>query len=598
MTPPWPEGSSFGQRGLELSGTAASELADRFGTPVVVVDEEHVRARCRAFKEAFPRVLWAVKAFPAGALIRIALEEGLGVLVATGGELDACVRSGARGERIVFHGNNKSDEELALAMEVGVGLVIADSEEDLERIASAAASTGRRQPVLLRVAPGVDVETHRFVATGMTDTKFGIPLPLAMRALKRSLALGDLDVRGVHLHLGSQLLDSVAYLSGLEVALGFLEEAKAELGFEARVLDTGGGMGVAYTSEHPIDIPSLAASVGRALEDGCAARGLPVPELLVEPGRAITSNAAVTLYRVGSVKEVPGVRTFVAVDGGMSDNLRPALYGSRYTIALASRRSEAAPEPVTVVGRHCETGDELARDIELPGDVRRGDLLAFASTGAYEYAMSSNYNKVGRPAVTMISEGGARLVLRREDAGDLSRLEVPSAGDREARVPDGVMVRPARAGDARGLRELVEQVASEGRYIRTEGRPAMAALRRRVRRGWTRSGAELVAIAGGKQVGHLGIVREGHPGLRHVASLGMAVLPEWRGKGIGAALMSEAFRWARWAGVEKISLTVFPHNVRAAGLYRRFGFVEEGRLVRHTKKTSGYDDEIVMGAWV
>jgi diaminopimelate decarboxylase len=425
-TAPWPASAGFDQAGLSVAGIGASELAEEFGTPLVVVDESHVRARCREFAGAFPRVLWAVKAFPMRALIRIALEEGLDLLGATGGETDACLRAEAPGERIVFHGSNKSDAEIAETVDAGIGLLILDNEGEVDRVAGAARRAGRRQPVLLRIAPGIDVDTHVYIKTAAPDTKFGTPVAggLAMSALRAAMAARDLDVRGIHLHLGSQLLDATPYRAGLAAALEFLVEAKADLGFEASLLDIGGGMGVRYTDERTLGVAELAADVLAELEAGSRERGLRVPELLVEPGRAIVSGSAVTLYRVGSIKEVPGIRTFVAVDGGMSDNIRPALYGSRYTIALASRSSDAPERAVTIVGRHCESGDELARDVGLPDDLRRDDLLAFASTGAYEYSMASNYNRVGRPAVVMVSDGRARQMARRETYEDLARLEL------------------------------------------------------------------------------------------------------------------------------------------------------------------------------
>ena len=423
---PWPSAAAFDENGLVVAGVTASGLAEEFGTPLLVVDEAHVRARCRDFKEAFPRVLWAVKAFPLRRLMRIALDEGLDLLAATGGEMDACFRANAPAGRVVFHGNNKSDGELGEAARAGVGLVIADNEEELLRISALAESSDRPQPVLLRVAPGIDVETHAYIKTAAPDTKFGTPLAggLAMAALRTAAALPGIDLRGIHIHLGSQLLDARPYLAGVKAGLDLLAEARDAVGLQARVLDIGGGMGTTYTEEAPIGVGKLAAAISAELEAGCRERGLPVPELLVEPGRAIVSGAALTLYRVGSIKDVPDIRTFVAVDGGMSDNIRPALYGSRYTIALASRRSEVAERTVTIVGKHCESGDVLARDVTLPGDLRRGDLLAFASTGAYEYSMASNYNKVGRPAVVAVAEGRTRLIARRETYEDLADLDV------------------------------------------------------------------------------------------------------------------------------------------------------------------------------
>ena len=418
--------SKLGAEGLTVAGARASDLAEEFGTPLVVVDESHVRARCREFGDSFPRALWAVKAFPLRALMRIALDEGLDLLAATGGEVDACLRAGATGERIVFHGSNKLDAEIAEAVGAGIGLLILDNEGEVGRVAAAARHAGSLQPVLLRIAPGIDVDTHAYVKTAAPDTKFGTPVAggLAMEALRAALAADGLDVRGIHLHLGSQLLDAAPYRAGLAAALEFLVEAREELGFEATVLDIGGGMGVRYTDEAALGVAELAADILAELEAGCRERGLAVPRLVVEPGRAIVSGSAITLYRVGSIKEVPGIRTFVAVDGGMSDNIRPALYGASYTIALASRSSDAVEREVTVVGRHCESGDVLARDVGLPGDVQRDDLLAFASTGAYEYSMASNYNRVGRPAVVVVSDGRARLAARRETYDDLASLEL------------------------------------------------------------------------------------------------------------------------------------------------------------------------------
>jgi diaminopimelate decarboxylase len=237
------------------------------------------------------------------------------------------------------------------------------------------------------------------------------------------MELPALRLRGIHLHIGSQVMDAAAYFGALEVALSFLEEARPQAGFVAEVLDVGGGMAVAYRDEQPFGIQDLARRLTGMLERECRARDLPLPEMVVEPGRAVTSGAAVTIYAIGTIKRVPG-HTYVNVDGGMSDNIRPALYGSRYTMALASRRSDASREPVTVVGRHCESGDVLGRDVVLPSDLSRGDLLAVASTGAYEYAMASNYNKVGRPAIVMVRDGEARLIVRRETDDDLARLDV------------------------------------------------------------------------------------------------------------------------------------------------------------------------------
>lgn len=601
MNDPWPVGARFDHRGLVVRGRPATELAEEFGTPLLVVDERHFRERCRSFVAAFDRALWAVKAFPAQRLIRIAHEEGMGLLAATGGELDACLRAGVPAADVVLHGNNKLDREIERAVDEGVGNLILDSDEDVARIDAAASRPGRVQPVLLRLAPAVEVSAHAYVTTGAPDTKFGIPVAegMALSALKHALSRAHLAVRGVHLHVGSQLLDPSAYLGALEVALDFLAKARDALGFTADVLDVGGGLGSRYLDERPPHPKELGEVLRERLAAGCRERDLAVPALWSEPGRAISGGSAVTLYRVGSIKEVPGIRRYVAVDGGMSDNIRPALYGAAYTFALASRPALAPRTEAAVVGRHCESGDILARAVSLPEDVARGDLLAVAATGAYEYAMASAYNKAGRPAVVLVGDDEVRPILRREEDEDLARLDVAPPGADEAPPPPGVEVRPARARDARQVRSLIEEVAREGRFIRTERVLAPPGeFRGRFRRSWTRGAAELVAVAGGRVVGHLGVAREAGPVTRHVAALGMLVQRDWRGRGVGAALMAEVIRWARWAGVEKLTLSVFPHNRAARALYRKFGFAEEGILRGHSKKSSGYEDEVVMSRWV
>lgn len=420
---PWPRNAVFGPDGLILAACPAPSLADAFGTPLIVVDEEDFRERCRAFRRAFGEVLWAVKAFPARSLMRIALEEGLGLLASTGGELRACLDAGAPPERLMLHGNNKSDEEIGAAVQAGVGLLSVDNDEELDRVHEAARSRGVVQPVLLRVAPAIEAATHPFIRTGAEDTKFGIPAAggLALAALRRAAELPGLALRGLHIHLGSQLLSPDPYLRAVDVAVGLLARAEVD---GPGLLDLGGGFGVTYVDETPLDGPSLAPAIRDRLRARCGEARIAPPRLMVEPGRALVANAAVTLYRAGTPKVLPGIRTYVPVDGGMSDNIRPALYGARHRVALASRRSTSRATSVTVVGKHCESGDVLAADAELPDDLRRGDLLAVSATGAYTYALASNYNKVGRPAVVLARDGRARLVLRREEHDDLDRLEV------------------------------------------------------------------------------------------------------------------------------------------------------------------------------
>jgi RimJ/RimL family protein N-acetyltransferase len=349
----------------------------------------------------------------------------------------------------------------------------------------------------------------------------------------------------------------------------------------------------------------MAKAVLGEIRSGAEKRGLEMPEVVVEPGRALTANAGITLYRVGSVKRTPGGPTFAAVDGGMSDNIRPALYGSKYTVAVANRGSGGdKPRPAEsvttfrVVGKHCESGDVLG-DFELPVDLAPGDLVAFAATGAYTYAMSSNYNRVGRPAVVGVKNGASALWLRREDAGDLDRTDVFQIPVPAAPAPEGVEIRPAHPRDAEQFLEVLREVAAERRYIATEEvRWRPRELRKRFRRPWTEQAATLVAVADGRVVGSLGIRREDWRNNRHIATFGMSIIEDWRGRGVGSALLAEALRWARGVGVEKVSLTVYPHNTRAVALYRKFGFVDEGRLSGQSKKSYGYDDEVIMSRWL
>lgn len=422
---PWPAGARFGPRGLEIAGVSAEDLAERYGTPLLVVDEDDLRARCRAFSAAFLRALYAVKAFTCRPVIRLASEEGLGLLVASGGELGACLRAGVDRSRIAFHGNNKSEEELRLAVEAGVGLFVADNPDELRRLGEIAEAAGTTQDVLVRVIPGVAAGTHTFIETGELDSKFGAPLTdgAALGAVEHALSAPGIRFRGLHAHIGSQILRREPHLATVEVLLDLTAEVRDRLGAEVEILDVGGGFGVTYTNEAAPAPDEVAAAVMERLREGAARRGLALPELVVEPGRALVANPVVTLYRVGWVKHIPGVRTYVPVDGGMSDNVRPILYGARYTVAMASPPRGDATRVMTVVGKLCESGDVLARDVELPVDVARGDLLAFAATGAYAYSMSSNYNRLPRPAVVSVSGGASRLWLRRETEEELDRLE-------------------------------------------------------------------------------------------------------------------------------------------------------------------------------
>ena len=588
---------------MTIAGVPATALAAEFGTPLFVLDDEDFRARCRSFHDAFPRALFAVKAFPARTLIRGAMSEGLGLLVATGGELQACLRAGADPSLIALHGNSKSEYELEMAVASGVGLLMVDNEDELEALSRIAQRHGAVQDILLRIALGVEVETHSYLQTGGLGAKFGISNTgdRALTAVKKAHSLPGVRLRGIHAHLGSQLTSLEPYLLEVERLFDLLLEVRNALEIEFDVLDLGGGFGVTYTDEVPVAAADAAERILLAVRVAADARRLAVPEVVVEPGRALVANTVVTLYSVGYMKDVPPATTYVAVDGGASDNIRPALLGARYTVAPASPPRAAETATMTVVGRHCDSGDILARDVPLPEDLRSGDLLACAATGAYGYAMASNYNKVGRPAVVAVGGGRARLILRREDDADLGRLEVDREEEPVPTPPPGVTVRPARPRDAAAFHRAWREITADGWVRSPEVSDPVRHYRRLFKASSTGQGLWLVAVAdkAGKQVvGHLAITREAHPATEHVASLGLGVVREWRGKGIGSALMAEALLWARSVGVQKVTLMVYPDNPAAIRLYRKFGFVEEGRLRNHSRREYRLHDEILMGRWL
>ncbi|MFF4950620.1 diaminopimelate decarboxylase [Streptomyces chattanoogensis] len=412
---------------LAVGGVPLTDLADRFGTPAYVLDEDEVRRRCRAYLQAFPDtdVLYAAKAFLCRAMAHWVEEEGLGLDVCSAGELELAVTTGFPAERIVLHGNAKSPDDLRTALRLGVGRIVIDSTSEIARLA-AAVPAGNRQKVLIRVVPGIAAGGHAKIRTGTDGQKFGLSLAdgSALHAVTRVLGQPRLQLVGLHCHLGSQITTVKPYLSAVRRLVGLLTRIHEQHGITLPELDLGGGHGVAYRPGEPaLDIVGLGTKIRAELAGSCAAAGLPVPRLAIEPGRAIAGPAGVVLYRVLTVKQTGG-HTFVAVDGGMSDNPRPALYGVRYAPRLVGRRSAAAPEAVTVVGRHCEAGDVLASDVPLPGDIRPGDLLAVPVAGAYHLSMASGYNLVGRPPVVAVTGGHARLLVRRESLADIQGRDV------------------------------------------------------------------------------------------------------------------------------------------------------------------------------
>lgn len=416
---------------LEIGGCDTEELAAEFGTPLYVIDEAAIRQNCRAFLKAFrdryPRVevYYASKAFLCTALCRVIREEGLKMDVASGGELYLALKAGFPPEHLALHGNNKSEEELRMALEAGVGRIVVDNEYELDLLDPMLA--GRTEPVeiLIRAAPGIDPQTHKLIRTGQVDTKFGFDLAsgAALEAVRRALATPGLRLRGVHCHVGSQLLDAEAHAAAVTIMVDFLKAIRDATGVEMEELNIGGGLGIRYVSaDQPPSLSAFADTVCGLLRQKLEEAGLPPPVLQQEPGRFIVGEAGVTLYRVGAIKEIRGVRTYVAIDGGMSDNPRPQLYDAVYEAILANRADEPADATVTIAGKHCET-DILIWDARLPRP-RPGDLLAVQSTGAYNHAMASNYNRFRRPAVVFVKNGGAELVVRRETYEDLIRNEV------------------------------------------------------------------------------------------------------------------------------------------------------------------------------
>ncbi|MEV5971730.1 diaminopimelate decarboxylase [Streptomyces sp. NPDC051921] len=424
----WPASTVEEPHGrLLVGGVALDEIARSHGTPVYVLDEDEVRNRCRTYRDAFPEaeVHYAAKAFLCRALVRWVEEEGLGLDVCSAGELELAVTTGFPPERILLHGNAKSPEDLRTALRLGVGRIVIDSPAEIARTAAAVGPHGR-QKVMLRVTPGIGAGGHAKIRTGSDNQKFGVSLRdgHAQHAIARILGQPRLELTGLHCHLGSQITDVKPYLVAVRRLVGLMARTRDAHGVTLPELDLGGGHGIAYRPGDPaLDLPALARRVRAELVESCAGAGLPVPRLLIEPGRAVTGPAGVAVYRVLAVKAGPE-RVFVAVDGGMSDNPRPALYGVRYAPRLVGRRSAAGPVRATVVGRHCEAGDLLAEDVPLPGDVRPGDLLALPVAGAYHLSMASSYNLVGRPPLVAVASGASRLLVRRETLADLRVRDV------------------------------------------------------------------------------------------------------------------------------------------------------------------------------
>jgi diaminopimelate decarboxylase len=417
---------------LVIGGCDTTDLAKEFGTPLYIMDEALIRQRAREFVEAFKKtglrfqVAYASKAFCTMAMCRIAEEEGLSLDVVSDGELYTALQAGFPVQRIHFHGNNKTPQEIELALDADIGCFVVDNFAEMQLLDAMAGERNKRVKVLLRITPGVEAHTHEFISTGQQDSKFGFDLEsgTAFRAVEETLARPNLQLLGVHSHIGSQIFEVEGFRLAVEKVSNFAVDVRTRLGVTFSVLNLGGGFGIRYVEgDKPLPLEQYVQAIADAVISTCKAADYPLPEVWIEPGRSIVGDAGTTLYTIGTSKEIPGIRKYIAVDGGMSDNPRPALYGSKYEAVVANRANEPCTEVVSVAGKACESGDMLIWDLTVP-PVQSGDLLAVFCTGAYNYAMASNYNRIRRPAVVFVKDGKADLVVARESLEDIVRNDL------------------------------------------------------------------------------------------------------------------------------------------------------------------------------
>lgn len=425
--------SRINERGhLEIGGCDTAELKAQYGTPLYIVDEQAVRDRCREYTGAFKasglkyQVAYASKAFCVMAMCRLAEEEGLSLDVVSDGELYTALQAGFPAERIHFHGNNKTPDEIEMALNARIGCFVVDNTTELHLLQAMAADKNQQVKVLLRVTPGVEAHTHEYISTGQTDSKFGFDIGngAAYEAVKLASAQRNLELLGVHSHIGSQIFEVEGFQMTVQRVAEFAATVKNGLGLDFKVVNLGGGFGIRYVEgDTPLEVSQYVKAITDAVKNHFAGTYHELPEIWVEPGRSIIGDAGTTLYTIGSSKDIPGVRKYVAVDGGMTDNPRPALYESRYEAMLANRGNDKAEETVSIAGKCCESGDMLIWDLELPKS-NPGDMLAVSCTGAYNYSMASNYNRIRKPAVVFVKDGASELVVRRETLDDIVRLDV------------------------------------------------------------------------------------------------------------------------------------------------------------------------------
>ena len=419
---------------LHFAGQDTTKLAAEYGTPLYLMDEDKIREKCRIYKRAFEKhfgptaqPLYASKACCFKRIYEIMREEGMGIDVVSSGEIYTALKAGFDLSQAYFHSNNKTDEDIRFAIENGIGYFVADNEEEVKAVEAEAARKGLRQKLLLRLTPGIDPHTYEAVATGKVDSKFGTAIETgqAMEIIKFTLEQPHVELMGFHCHVGSQVFEEDIFERAAVVMLEFIAEVKHTLGFEAPVLDLGGGYGVRYVESDPyLDIETKVGEVAAVIKETCTRLDISIPEIHMEPGRSIVADAGMTLYTVGTVKKIPGYKNYVSIDGGMGDNPRFALYGSAYTCLLANKMDETCDFECDLVGRCCESGDIIQEKIQMPASVGRGDIAAVCTTGAYNYTMASNYNRLGRPPVVMLSGGKSYVAVRRESFEDLCRNDM------------------------------------------------------------------------------------------------------------------------------------------------------------------------------
>lgn len=420
---------------LEIGGCDTTKLAMEYGTPLFIYDEAFIREKCRSFKQSFvekgieAQVAYASKAFSSIAMFQLIAQEGLSLDVVSGGELYTALQANFPVEKIHFHGNNKTEAELRMALEAQIGCIVVDNFSEIELLHRLAKEMEQQVQILIRSTPGVEAHTHEYISTGQEDSKFGFNLANGQleKALQRSLTLPFLNVLGIHSHIGSQIFETEGFILAIEKLALFVEEMERKYNWQLQVLNVGGGFGIRYMEgDQPLSIQEYVYSICDAVQKEWSTRRKQIPQIWVEPGRSLVGDAGTTIYSVGSQKKIPGVRDYISIDGGMSDNLRVALYQAKYEAALANRMRDDANKKVTIAGKLCETGDILIWDQPLP-EAKEGDTLAVFCTGAYGYAMANNYNRITRPAVIFVADGEATLIVRRESYEDLIRNDLPLA---------------------------------------------------------------------------------------------------------------------------------------------------------------------------